>query len=132
MPPGDLRGHRSFDGWTLDWASSTLRAYKVRGRGAVAGVTRIDGCPGELLGPCKTPADTKAFASNEPRVETSPRRAFFLPRRSPLTRGWGRAAGEKECQGRESTEASARCLIASADGSRMGRKNHKMPEWGLT
>src|ERR1022692_849728 len=26
--------------------------------------------------------------------------AFFLPRRSPLTRGWGRAAGEKECPSR--------------------------------
>src|SRR6266851_9070513 len=74
----------------------------------------------------------KGFASNEPRVETSPRRAFFLPRRSPPRQGEGRAAGEKECQDRGSKEARARRLIASADGPRFGEKNDKMPEWGLT
>ncbi len=65
-------------------------------------------------------------------METSPRRAFFLPRRSPPRQGEGRAAGEKECQDRGSKEARARRLIASADGPRFGEKNDKMPEWGLT
>ncbi|MBI2807492.1 MAG: hypothetical protein HYX68_21135 [Planctomycetes bacterium] len=37
----------------------------------MANVTRIDGCPGALLGPLKTPADTMAFASTEPRQEAT-------------------------------------------------------------
>jgi len=36
--------------------------------------------------------------------------AFFLPRRSPLTRGWGRVAREKECSG--SADASSPRLVA--------------------
>ena len=39
----------------------------------MAGVTRIDGCPSDL-GPLTTPADTKGFASDEPRVEASSER----------------------------------------------------------
>src|SRR5262249_38577529 len=58
--------------------------------------------------------------------------AFFPRRRPPPAAGEGRAAGEKECQGRGSQEASARRPIASADGPRADRKKPKMPGWGLT
>jgi len=36
--------------------------------------------------------------------------AFFLPRRPPLTRGWGRAAGEKECSRTRSPRSTTRLL----------------------
>ena len=91
-------------------ASSTQCAYKVNGDGAVAGVTRIDGCPGVPLGPHKTPADAMANASNDRRGRGRIRKeaAFFLPRRSPPAEGEGRAAGEKECQNKGSEDEEAR------------------------
>ena len=58
--------------------------------------------------------------------------ARISPRRSPPAAGEGRAAGEKECQGRGSKEARAGCPIVSADAQRVDRKSTKMPEWGLT
>jgi hypothetical protein len=51
LSPGDLQGHRSFDGWILELAFKALGAYKVEGGDAVAGVTRIDGCLGVSSGP---------------------------------------------------------------------------------
>src|SRR5262249_2985667 len=40
--------------------------------------------------------------------------AFFLPRRSPLTRGWGRAAGEKECCSFLRMSSTRRSLLVTA------------------
>src|SRR5262249_27948876 len=39
--------------------------------------------------------------------------AFFLPRRSPLTRGWGRAAGEQECCSFLRMSSTRRSLLPS-------------------
>ena len=121
---------RSMGGlWNL--AFSTFRAYKVRGDDAVAGVTRIDGCPGVPSGPFKTPADDRAFASNR-AWKRPPRRAIFLPRRSPPAAGEGGAAGEKDCQDRGSRDAKASMPLVSAGGPRCDKKSNKMLEWGLT
>jgi hypothetical protein len=73
----------------------------------MAGVTRIDGCPGVTLGPQKTPADKMAFASNEPQDQSVPPR--------------------QKKQGRK-----GKMSIVSVDGQRSNGKTHKMPELGLT
>ena len=98
----------------------------------VASATRIDGCPGALLGPFKTPADNRAFASIEPREDASAETGILSPPPLSPSEGEGRAAGEKECQDRGSKDAKARCLVVSVDGPRHDRKSNKMPEWGLT
>jgi hypothetical protein len=99
----------------------------------VAGVTRIDGCPSDLLGPLTTPADTKGFASDEPRVEASTEREHsFSPAALPHDRLRGERRGRKNAKGSRSKEEEARSPIASADGLRSGRKTDKMPECGLT
>jgi len=101
LPPGDLRKHRSFDGWTLELASRTLGAYKVKGGGAVTGVTRIDGSPGDR------PA----------RRDASRRKPS--PATSRARKDAAKADGSKE--------ASARSR-ARADDPRVERKTHKMPD----
>ena len=117
---------RSFDGWILLEASRTLRAYKVRGAGAVAGVTRIDGCPSVALGPQRRRRHQGAYRS-KPRDNASAE-AFFLPRQPPPAAGEGRPAGKNECQDKGSRDARARRPILSVDGARLDSKGCKMPE----
>ena len=99
MPPGDPRGRRSFDGWTLDLAFRTLGAYKVKGAGVRGGRHTDRRLSGRFsLGPYKTPADNRAFASNPPREDASAEAEHsFSPAALPPAAGEGRAAGEKEC-----------------------------------
>jgi hypothetical protein len=97
LPPGDLRRHRSFDGSTLALASRTLRAYKVKGSGAVAGVTRIDGCPGDRPTVQDASRQRTSPATSSGRDVSAEREHSFSPAALPPAADEGRAAGEKEC-----------------------------------